>query len=42
MEKHGGKTQVKRLESSNGLHEYLKSYRLGELWLRGLVGGTRW
>ena len=41
MEKHDGKTQVKRLEANDELQEYLKSYRLGELWLRGLVGGTR-
>lgn len=42
MEKHDGKTQAKRLQHDDELKEYLKTYRLGELWLRGLVGGTRW
>ncbi len=42
IEKHDGKTQAKRLEANDELSEYLKTYRLGDLWLRGLVGGTRW
>lgn len=42
VEKHDGKTQAKRLQADDELNEYLKTYRLGELWLRGLVGGTRW
>jgi hypothetical protein len=42
MEKHDGQTQAKRLQANDELSEYLKTYRLGELWLRGLVGGTRW
>lgn len=42
IEKHDGKTQAKRLQANEELNEYLKTYRLGELWLRGLVGGTRW
>jgi predicted ATPase len=42
VEKHDGKTQAKRLQANDELNEYLKTYRLGELWLRGLVGGTRW
>ncbi|MFN0055416.1 MAG: AAA family ATPase [Planctomycetales bacterium] len=42
LEKHDGQTQAKRLESNAELNGYLESYRLGEAWLRGLVGGTRW
>ncbi|MEX1027069.1 MAG: AAA family ATPase [Candidatus Paceibacterota bacterium] len=42
VEKYDGKTQAKRLQADDELNEYLKTYRLGELWLRGLVGGTRW
>jgi len=40
-EKHNGKTSVRRLESEN-LEKWLKDYRLGELWTRGTLGGTRW
>ncbi len=40
-EKHNGKTSVRRLESKN-LEKWLKDYRLGELWTRGTLGGTRW
>ena len=42
MEKHEGSTRVKRLEATDELNGYLERYRLGELWLRGFVGGTRW
>jgi predicted ATPase len=42
MEKHDGQTRAKRLRADDELNEYLKTYRLGDLWLRGLVGGTRW
>jgi hypothetical protein len=41
MEKHDGKTVAKRLQAKEELNEYLETYRLGEMWLRGLVGGTR-
>jgi predicted ATPase len=41
MEKHAGKTQVKRLQSDAEMKAYLKEYRLGEMWIRGLIGGTR-
>lgn len=41
MEKHAGKTQVKRLQNDAELKAYLNEYRLGEMWLRGLIGGTR-
>jgi predicted ATPase len=40
-EKHNGKTSVRRLESEK-LERWLKDYRLGELWTRGTLGGTRW
>jgi len=40
-EKHSGQTEMKRFESEQLTH-WLKDYRLGELWLRGELGGTRW
>lgn len=40
-EKHEGQTTMQRLESES-LKEWLAEYRLGELWMRGEVGGTRW
>lgn len=40
-EKHNGKTSVRRLECEK-LERWLKDYRLGELWTRGTLGGTRW
>lgn len=40
-EKHDGKTQMQRLNSKN-LEQWLDKYRLGELWLKGEIGGTRW
>jgi hypothetical protein len=42
IEKHDGKTLANRLQANDELNDYLKTYRLGDLWLRGLVGGTRW
>jgi predicted ATPase len=36
-----GGTQFKRLQSSE-LGEWLESYRLGELWRMGEIGGNRW
>jgi predicted ATPase len=42
MEKHDGKTTATRLQASAELQEWLKSYRLGQLWMRGAIGGTRW
>lgn len=41
VEKHNGQTQFKRLEKDN-LAVWLEKYRLGDLWLRGEIGGTRW
>lgn len=40
-EKHEGKTQMHRLKKEE-LKDWLTKYRLGELWIRGKVGGTRW
>jgi predicted ATPase len=40
-EKHEGKTEMKRLVA-NDLSEWLKDYRLGQLWTKGHLGGTRW
>lgn len=40
-EKHQGQTQIERLNAET-LKEWLEKYRLGELWTRGELGGTRW
>ena len=40
-EKVDGSTQLRRLDSEN-LKPWLEKYRLGELWTRGELGGTRW
>lgn len=42
VEKHDGKTEATRLEVSDELKEWLEKYRLGQLWTRGEIGGTRW
>ena len=42
VEKHDGKTQTRRLEDNDELKEWLEKYRLGQLWTRGEIGGTRW
>ncbi len=39
--KHEGQTVMERLNSAD-LAEWLEKYRLGELWTRGQIGGTRW
>ena len=36
-----GQTIMKRLNADD-LAEWLKKYRLGELWMKGEIGGTRW
>ncbi len=41
-EKHDGKTEMRRLEATNELQQWLEKYRLGQLWTRGEIGGTRW
>lgn len=40
-EKQGGVTAMNRL-SSDALAEWLEKYRLGQLWMQGQIGGTRW
>jgi len=40
-EKHDGKTEMRRLKKDE-LKVWLDEYRLGELWTRGHIGGTRW
>lgn len=40
-ERTSGSTHVTRLESAP-LKTWLEKYRLGELWTRGDIGGTRW
>jgi predicted ATPase len=40
-EKRDGQTCMKRLDA-NDLAHWLDKYRLGELWTRGELGGTRW
>lgn len=40
-EKRDGKTEMRRLNRQN-LAAWLNEYRLGELWLKGEIGGTRW
>ena len=40
-EKHDGQTQINRLDG-DALKTWLEKYRLGELWTRGELGGTRW
>ena len=40
-EKHDGHTTMNRLNSSDLAH-WLESYRLGQLWTSGELGGVRW
>jgi predicted ATPase len=40
-EKHDGQTIMERLNPAD-LDEWLKKYRLGQLWTKGEIGGTRW
>lgn len=39
--KEKGQTLMERL-SPEDLREWLKKYRLGQLWMKGEIGGTRW
>ena len=41
FEKHDGPTQMGRLKPED-LSVWLEEYRLGELWMSGEIGGTRW
>jgi len=40
-EKHEGKTVMSRLDP-DALSKWLDRYRLGQLWTKGEIGGTRW
>jgi predicted ATPase len=40
-ERNEGRTAMKRLESK-ALGEWLKKYRLGQLWIQGGLDGVRW
>jgi predicted ATPase len=40
-EKHNGCTEIRRLKQED-LKDWLEKYRLGELWIQGNIGGTRW
>jgi len=40
-EKHEGKSEMRRLKKEE-LTSWLGKYRLGQLWTRGQIGGTRW
>ncbi len=40
-EKHDGATRLRRLDSAE-LGPWREKYRLGDLWTRGELGGTRW
>ncbi len=40
-EKHAGRTEMRHL-SPEELQPWLEKYRLGQLWMRGQLGGTRW
>jgi predicted ATPase len=41
VEKDAGQTTLNRLNRAD-LERWLGKYRLGELWIRGDIGGTRW
>ena len=41
FEKHEGRTEARRLDGGQ-LAAWLENYRLGQLWTRGQLGGTRW
>ncbi len=40
-EKHNGETEMRRLKKED-LAMWLDKYRLGQLWTKGQLGGTRW
>ena len=40
-EKHDGRTQMRRLRQED-LAVWLEKYRLGQLWTKGQIGGSRW
>ncbi len=40
-EKHDGRTEMRR-QKKEELAAWLEDYRLGQLWMKGQLGGTRW
>lgn len=40
-EKHEGRTRLQRLRADD-VTPFLENYRLGQMWLSGHIGGTRW
>lgn len=40
-EKHNGCTEIQRLKQED-LKVWLEKYQLGQLWIEGQIGGTRW
>jgi predicted ATPase len=40
-EKHNGCTEIRRLNQED-LNAWIEKYRLGQLWIQGHLGGTRW
>ena len=40
-EKHAGSSTLKRLDAED-LSDWLKRYKLGQLWRTGEIGGNRW
>lgn len=42
VEKHNGKTELRRLTNDDELKSWIEKYNLGEAWSRGLIGGNRW
>ncbi len=40
-EKHAGRTELRRLDKDE-LTQWLARYSLGELWMKGELGGSRW
>ncbi len=42
VEKHDGKTELRRLVNNDELKSWIEKYNLGEAWSRGLIGGNRW
>jgi predicted ATPase len=40
-EKHNGRSELRRLKKDE-LTNWLGKYRLGQLWIKGQIGGTRW
>ena len=42
VERPQSESRFRRLEKSEQLQRWLQQYRLGQLWLEGELGGTRW